>query len=228
MRVVHAGGLEGARAARGTVVVIDVLRAFTVSAYALAGGARECRLVGTVAEAEALAERLPGAVVSAEVDGLPVPGIEISNSPTMVSEVDLRGRVLVQRTSSGTQCMLAAADGAEGLYAGSLVVAAATAAAVTASDPEVVTLVASGADRGHPEDRACAEYLEGLMCGSSVDLAALLEPLRESERYQQFVEGRWPGFPPSDLNLALSPDRFGFSMPVSKDELGLRVERAGL
>jgi 2-phosphosulfolactate phosphatase len=228
MRVVHAGGLEGARGAGGTVVVIDVLRAFTVSAYALAGGARECRLVGTVAEAEALAERLPGALLSAEVDGLPVPGIEISNSPTMVSEVDLWGRVLVQRTSSGTQCMLAAADGAERLYAGSLVVAAATAAAVTASGPEVVTLVASGADRGHPEDRACAEYLESLMCGSSVDLAALLEPLRESERYQQFVEGRWPGFPRSDLDLALSPDRFGFSMPVSTDELGLRVARAGL
>jgi len=55
VKIVHATGIDGARHARGTVVVIDVLRAFSVSAYALAGGARECRLVRTVAEARALA-----------------------------------------------------------------------------------------------------------------------------------------------------------------------------
>ena len=228
MRVVHAGGLEGARAARGTVVVIDVLRAFTVSAYALAGGATECRLVGEVAEAEALAARLPGAVVSAEVDGLPVPGIAISNSPTMISRADLRGRVLVQRSSSGTQCMLAASAAADRLYAGSLVVASATARAVLAEDPELVTLVASGADRGHLEDRACADYLEALLCGGRAELEALLEPLRLSDRYRAFLAARWPGFPASDLELALAPDRFGFSMPVSKDGLGLRLGKDGL
>src|SRR6202022_3072048 len=155
MRVVHAGGLEGARVARGTVVVIDVLRAFTVSAFALAGGAKECRLGGGGAQAEALALLLPRAGVSAGGRGLPVPGIAISNSPTMVSEADLRGRVLVQRSSSGTQCMLAASAEADRLFAGSLVVASATARAVRAADPSLVTLVASGADRGHPEDRAC-------------------------------------------------------------------------
>jgi len=122
MRVVHAGGLEGARSARGTVVVIDVLRAFTVSAYALAGGAAECRLVAEVEEARSLAARLPGAIVSAEVEGLPVPGIAISNSPTMIRDLDLRGRVLVQRSSSGTQCVLAVGR-AERLYAAGLVVA---------------------------------------------------------------------------------------------------------
>ncbi len=228
MRVVHAGGLEGARAARGTVVVIDVLRAFTVSAYALAGGAMECRLVGEVAEAEALAARLPGAVVSAEVEGLPVRGIAISNSPTMVSETDLRGRVLVQRSSSGTQCMLAASAAADRLFAGSLVVASATARTIVVEEPELVTLVASGTDRGHLEDRACADYLEALLDGGQADLEVLLEPLRSSDRYREFQADRWPGFPPSDLELALVADRFGFSMRVSRDELGLRVRRNGL
>ena len=54
MEIVHATGLEGARHARGVVVVIDVLRSFTVSAYALEGGARECLLVSTVQEARRL------------------------------------------------------------------------------------------------------------------------------------------------------------------------------
>jgi len=40
VEIVHALGIEGARQARGLAIVIDVLRSFTVSAYALAGGAR--------------------------------------------------------------------------------------------------------------------------------------------------------------------------------------------
>src|SRR2546427_515779 len=135
MNIIHATGIDGARLARGTVVVIDVLRAFTVSAYALAGGAVECRLVGTVEEALRLADRIDGAVVSAEVEGLPVDGIAISNSPTMVRDADLRGRTLVQRTSSGTQGVVAA-TGADRLFTCSLAVASATARAIQAAGPE--------------------------------------------------------------------------------------------
>src|SRR5438445_13110230 len=103
MNVVHSTGIDGARHARGTVVVIDVLRAFTVSAYALAGGARECRLVRTVQEARALAETIPGSVICAEEDALPVDGIAISNSPTQIRETDLSDRILIQRSTAGTQ-----------------------------------------------------------------------------------------------------------------------------
>src|SRR2546430_11027052 len=103
MNIRHATGIEGAREARGTVVVIDVLRSFTVSAYALAGGARECRLVKTVAEARALAARIPGAVVSAEEDALPVAGIAISNSPTKIQQTDLPDWILFQWVTIGTQ-----------------------------------------------------------------------------------------------------------------------------
>ena len=222
MRVVHAGGVAGARTARGTVVVIDVLRAFTVSAYALAAGARECLLVGSVDDARALAAELGDAVLSAEVEGIPVEGIPISNSPTMVQDAALGGRPLVQRTSSGTQGMMAA-SAAERLYAGSLVVAAATAHAIRAEEPALVTLVATGEDRGHPEDRACACYLEALLCGGPVDLDGLLEPLLTSERYRHLRAGLWPGFPPSDLDLALTPDRFAFAMPVERTPRALRL-----
>src|ERR1700704_3752103 len=103
VEIVHALGIEGARQARGLAVVIDVIRSFTVSAYALAGGARECRLVTTVDEARALAASIPGALLSAEENALPIAGIPISNSPTQISTADLKGRTLVQRSSAGTQ-----------------------------------------------------------------------------------------------------------------------------
>src|SRR5205807_237481 len=116
----------GAERAEGIAVVIDVLRAFTVSAYALAGGARECFLVATVEEARALAAETTGSLISAEVDTLPIPGIAISNSPTQITQADCAGRTLVQRTSAGTPVINAVHESHD-IYAASFVVATATA-----------------------------------------------------------------------------------------------------
>lgn len=221
-------GIDGARQAHGCIVVIDVLRAFTVSAYALAGGARECRLVTTVAEATALAASTPDAVVSAEENALPVEGIAISNSPTKITELDMRGKILIQRSSAGTQCASAARG--DDIFAASLVVAAATAQACLLRQPETLTLVASA---DHPEDHACAAYIEGFVRGEPRDLDRLLEPLRQSERYQRALAGAWPGFPATDVELALAADRFDFAMPITREAGYLRVaaqrrqERAG-
>lgn len=218
LNIVHATGIEGARSARGTVVVIDVLRSFTVSAFALAGGARECRLVKTVDEARELGARTPRSVLCAEENALPVPGIDISNSPTAIQELDMQDRVLVQRSTAGTQ--VAAEVTSDDLLAASLVVAHSTAKACLSRDPQVLTLVASA---DHPEDHACARYIESIIRGERTDLEPLLQPLRQSERYRRIAEGRWPGFPPTDLDLSLAPDRFAFSMPISRQTGYLRV-----
>ena len=214
MNVVHAVGVDGARSAKGVVVVIDVLRAFTVSAFALAGGARACLLVETVDEAQALAARTPRAILSAEVDTLPVPGIHISNSPAQIAGTDVRGSTLVQRTSAGTQA-LCAVERADTMYAASLVVATATAKACLLRRPSTVTLVASG---DFPEDHACARYIAARIRGDDPEpeLKQMLEPLFESERYKRLSKGDWPGFPKADLELALKADRFHFAMGATR------------
>ena len=224
MRIEQAAGVEGAREARGLVVVIDVLRAFTVSAYALAGGAREVLYVADLDRAREVAAKIPGAILCAEVDGLPVAGVPISNSPTMIEAADLAGRTLVQRSSAGVQS-LAAAAGATQLFAAGLVVAEATARRVLELEPDLVTLIASRPD--HPEDAACAAYLAGLLRGSLPDLESLLGPLRASSRYAELARGAVPGFPANDLDLALALDRFDFALPVERTVDGLlRVRRS--
>ena len=224
MKIVQATGIKGARHARGTVVVIDVLRAFTVSAYALAGGARECRLVRTVQEARALAEMTPGAVICAEEDALPVEGIAISNSPTQIRETDLNDRILIQRSTAGTQVAAEVESG--DIFAASLVVARATVQACLLRNPETLTLLASA---DYPEDHACATYMKALIHGHHADLQQLLEPLRQSDRYRRAMSGSWPGFPTTDLELALQADRFPFAMPLSREAgyLRLTASRAG-
>lgn len=220
MNIIYATGIEGARQARGTVVVIDVLRSFTVSAYALAGGARECRLVKTVEEARALAAQLPSAIICAEEDALPVAGIPISNSPSQISEADLKDRVLIQRSTAGTQ--VASEVRSEDMFAASLVVARATVQACLLRNPQTLTLIASA---DHPEDHACARYMAGIVNDEEPDLARLLQPLRESERYRRALSGGWPGFPPSDLELSLAADRFDFAMPITRANGYLRIAR---
>jgi 2-phosphosulfolactate phosphatase len=218
MRIIRAAGVEGARDARGLVIVIDVLRAFTVSAYALAGGAREVLYVADLEQAREVAAGITGAVLCAEVGGLPVAGVAISNSPTMIAAADLAGRTLVQRSSAGVQS-LAAAGGASRLFAAGLVVAGATARQVLELQPEQVTLVESRSD--HPEDGACAAYLAGVLAGGRPDLEELLVPLRTSGRYAELASGSVPGFPATDLDLALELDRFDFSLPVERTAGGL-------
>ncbi len=222
MEIAHAVGVEGARNARGVVVVIDVLRSFTVSAYALAGGARECVLVTTVDEASRLADEIADSVVCAEQDALPIPGIAISNSPTQITQADLRGKTLIQRSTAGTPVM-AAVRAEEGMFAGSLVVAGATAQACLLRRPSAVTLVASA---DFPEDHACARYIEALLRGVDLDIDPLLEPLRESERYRKVMAGEWPGFPPTDIELSLAMDRFDFAMPATRRDGFIGVSAA--
>lgn len=212
VEIIHATGLDGARDAKGVVVVIDVLRSFTVSAYALAGGARECLLVSTVHDALELARQIPDATICAEENALPVPGIAISNSPTQVAATDMRGRTLIQRSTAGTP-VISAGKSDEGIFAGSLVVATATAQVCLSRRPNTVTLVASA---DFPEDHACAKFIEAALRGGHVDLEPLLKPLRDSDRYRKVMAGEWPGFPATDIELAMAVDRFDFAMPATR------------
>lgn len=207
--------------------MIDVLRAFTVSAYALAAGARECVLVRTLEEALDAAGLIPDAVVSAEVDGLPVAGIPISNSPTQVAARDWAGRTLVQRTSAGTQGAAAAAAHADRVFAASLVVAGATARQVLALEPPLVTLVPTGAEGAHAEDVACARLIEARLAGMEPDVPSLLADIGADARYLELASGSVPGFPTSDLDLALQVDRFDFAQEVTRRDGLLRLRAAG-
>jgi len=142
------------------------------------------------------------------------PEVERDARPSWLTAVQGEGR-----SSAGTTVM-AAVESSEDLYAASLVVAGATVKACMAAHPDVLTLLASA---DHPEDHACARYMEGLIRGEQPDLERLLQPLRDSERYARALSGTWPGFPPSDIELSLAPDLFDFAMPATRRTDCLRL-----
>ena len=109
MEIVVDSLLTGAGQATGNVAIIDVFRAFTTAAVALANGASRIIMVSTVEEAVALRERGVGHRCMGEVGGHAPPGFDFGNSPFAIRAVDFTGRTVIQRTSAGTQGVVAAA-----------------------------------------------------------------------------------------------------------------------
>jgi 2-phosphosulfolactate phosphatase len=95
--------LEGAERATSMVAVIDVFRAFTSAAVALANGATSILMVRSVEEALALRDAGIGEICMGEVGGRAPDGFDFGNSPFEISGVDFGGKTIIQRTSAGTQ-----------------------------------------------------------------------------------------------------------------------------
>src|SRR5256885_2471738 len=157
--------LEGARTATGHVVIVDVFRAFTTAAFCIAAGAREIVLVNDHEQALAMKRADPKLFLSGEIGGRPIPGFDVGNSPSAIERLDLTGRRVVQRTSSGTQGVVAA-TAAQAIVLGSFVIAAATVRYLR-NRAEEVTVVAMGqnAIEEADEDLLCARYLASALNG---------------------------------------------------------------
>jgi 2-phosphosulfolactate phosphatase len=222
---------SNAEQARGVVVVIDVLRAFTVSAYALAGGARELLLVRDVEEAVTLRDEAhPDALLAGEVAGRLIPGFDLNNSPARMQAADVRDRLIIQRTGAGTQGAVNARH-ASRLLVASLVNARATAmyAARLAATMGVgqITLVPTASSfedggRQSIEDEACADYLEALLAGRDDGEAVLdrsIERISAVECSGIFFQGM-EDFPAGDVTAALAANHFGFAMEGERHMFG--------
>lgn len=227
MRIKRLQGLAGAPAATGTVVVVDVLRAFTTAAFAFARGARAIQLVETPEEAFALRRAEPELLLVGEVEGRPIPGFDYGNSPEAIDAAPLAGRTLVLRSSSGTRGVVRS-EHATRIYLGSFVVAGATVRALRAAGGDVSLLAMGWAGDGHgDEDDACADLLEARFFGRPHDLATCLAKARASRAARNGFDPAQEWITPGDVERALQVDRFDFAMRVERahDRLVARAER---
>ena len=220
-RVSHSHAAE----ARGVVVVIDVIRAFSVAAYAFAGGAQSLWLVRSVEEARALRERERGALLIGEVGGRLIEGFDFNNSPSRMAAADVRGRLLIQRTGAGTRGAVAVANATHVLLC-SLTNAQATAAyarkLADATEGIVSLFPTAHIDEIAPpnEDTICADYIEALLLGrdaAAMVLANGIAYLHAINRFAGF-EPDSGDFPVEDIPAVLATNRFDFAMVGTRQQ----------
>ncbi|GAB2916242.1 2-phosphosulfolactate phosphatase [Streptomyces mayteni] len=202
-------------------VVIDVMRAFTVTAWAFARGAERIALAASDDEALALKRAHPEWL--AVKDGAPAPGFDAVNSPVLMAERDLTGRTLVLRTTAGSVGARAVEDSPLVLCA-SFVVADATARFLRAREVREATFVVTGDEGRAEEDRACAEYIGRRVGDEGVDAAPYLARARASDAAADLTNGVRRGAHPDDVAFCLDADRFPFAMVAGRED-GLLVLR---
>ena len=146
--------------AQGRVVaVIDVLRASTTIAVALANGARTVIPVGDVDEAMMRAKQFERTQVRlcGERKMLAIPGFDMGNSPLEFSSSAVNGCTVIITTTNGTKVLMAlqgALDIVVASYVNHAAVSAMLRAAARSND---ISIVCAGTE-GHfsLEDAACA------------------------------------------------------------------------
>ncbi len=222
MKIVRRSLAQGAREAQGTAVIIDVFRAFTCAPLFLHFGVSRLILVADPDEAVALHRKHPDWLLAGEVDEVPIEGGDLGNSPGEIlrkGEAFFRGKTLIHRTTAGVTGAAAAMDSAREVLLGGFLTAAATARYIESSRPETVTLVAMGSRAAEPapEDEACADYLEHLLCGKAFDPPAALRDILFAPSAAKFLRGDKPYLPPEDPAVCLQRDLFDMVLGTERD-----------
>jgi 2-phosphosulfolactate phosphatase len=232
MTVERRSLLRGASGARGIVVIIDVLRAFSCAALMFRYGITELLLVRDPAEALSFRERHPGSLAAGEVKGEKVAGFDLGNSPRDIVERGegfFRGRTVALRSSAGTQGALEAGATADRIVLGSYLTAAATARYIqSVARPDApATIVGMGFEGVDPsvEDERCGDYLEHLLAGTPYDHVAALWECLNDPSIAKSLRGEHSYRSREDIILALQRDAFDFAMVGRLVDGHVRVTR---
>ena len=112
LRVYVTSPAEAERAP--VAVVVDVLRATSTIAQALASGYRRVLCCAEIEEARALRAGMEEGVLAGERRAEAIPGFDLGNSPA--DFVEPRAETLVMTTTNGTRAVVAAAERCERVF----------------------------------------------------------------------------------------------------------------
>jgi len=142
-----------------TVVVVDILRATTSIAVALANGAKAVLPAASTEEALRIAQNLErdAVVLAGERKSVRIEGFALGNSPAEFTAAAVGGKTIVMTTSNGTQALIAAQGAREVIAAAavnfSVVVARARAALEENGD---LMILCAGGDKQYALEDAFA------------------------------------------------------------------------
>jgi 2-phosphosulfolactate phosphatase len=209
--------VEGARKAKGVVVIIDVFRAFTVACYAF--DARAVRIIATSEVSNALQLKLKykNSVLVGERDEKKIEGFDFGNSPTEIIKADLSGKTVIHTTTAGTQGLINARN-ADSILTGSFVNVSSIVKYIKSIDPEYVSLVAMGyrATLSSEEDLICAEMISAELRNKRFISKKKIANLQNTSGKRFFDPANIDFSPPTDFFLCTMINRFDFVLKATR------------
>lgn len=201
--------------ATGTVVVVDVLRAFTTACVVFEYGPASYELTGSVETA--LQRKAEGAIVIGEVNGVKVEGFDYGNSPAEPGLANAAGRPVVHRSSNGTTAVEAASNAAK-IYCASFLNATATYEAIKNDEDVVFCITGKGFRPGSAaldgdEDQACADFIMALRNGPVADPEAYTARIHASNAGRDETTN-----PKHDRDICAQIDRYPRALQVVQDD----------
>lgn len=151
-------------------IVVDVMRATSTIAQALASGYRRVLCCREIDEARALREQLGDqAVVGGERNAVLIEGFDLGASPR--DYLEPRAETAILTTTNGTRTVVAAAANAERVLLGSLLNLDAIAAAASAPGKDITVVCAGYQGAFAIDDAYCAGRIVELLDGKRTDAA---------------------------------------------------------
>ena len=156
-------------------IVVDVLRATSTIAQALASGWPRVLCAPGIDEAKAVREQLGEGLLGGERDAKKIEGFDVGASPREF--VDGGDIPLIFSTTNGTRAILTAASKCERVFLGSLLNLDAVAAAARRSGEDVIVVCAGFKDAFALDDAYCAGRIVELIGGERTDASKASELL---------------------------------------------------
>jgi 2-phosphosulfolactate phosphatase len=150
-------------------VVVDVLRASSTIAQALASGFRRVLCAAEIEEARALKAALDGSLLGGEREAQRIDGFDVGASPREFLEA--RAETLILSTTNGTRAILTAATRCREVFLGSLLNLAAVAGMVRQRGEDAVVVCAGFKGSFAFDDAYCAGRIVDLAGGEQTDAA---------------------------------------------------------
>jgi 2-phosphosulfolactate phosphatase len=168
---VHVAFTPAETASATVGVVVDVLRATSTIAQALASGFRRVLCCAEIEEARALRDELPDSLVGGERNAVRIEGFDVGASPREF--LDPLAETLILSTTNGTRAILETAQRCEEVFLGSLLNLRAVAGAVRERDAVIVCAGFQGAFA--LDDAYCAGRIVQLLEAKRSDAAIAAE-----------------------------------------------------
>ncbi len=208
-------------------IVIDVIRAFTVAHYAFLNGAKRIILAENVKQAFQLKRKNPDFLLAGEINGLPIEGFDLDNSPYKIRSKDLAGKTLIQKTTNGVRATLNCLSSDHTFvtgYSNAKTTAKYIKNNFTTDQQKSINIIAS-----HPsgdDDLACAEYIKSILEDSNTfTTKEVAERIKHSHVADKFFDENNSYFIREDIEYCTKELEAGFVMKVRKNTKIPMIER---